>query len=325
MLVPLLIWHFEPIVPALASRGDPAAKSSYYTGLLDYLKGHDQPFGRLEIPFTRSHWEARYVAPAMPLARGWERQLDLRYNAILYSKDLNQATYHEWLVENGVRWVALPSEPLDASSEGELKVIRSQPVYLQPVWHDANWQLWAVSGSDGLTTGPATMSKLTRRFVHPALQRSPATRWCASTATRTGRSPARAKSSASPRPACINSTAEGWTSVTSSGTGDVTVVSRLVRGRRQRLELCGWRMSATVLSRPRSPPVADQLPRADSSGRGGAGRCSAWSSTWRSSRRSGRSISTSSCAPVRPCCTATTRTRARTARRSAPMRRSSIR
>jgi hypothetical protein len=218
VLVPLLIWHFEPIVPALASRGDPAAKSTYYTGLLDYLKGHDQPFGRLEIPFTRTHWEARYVAPAMPLARGWERQLDLRYNAILYSKDLNQATYHEWLVENGVRWVALPSEPLDPSSEGELKVIRSKPSYLKPVWHDSNWELWAVNGSDGLTTGPATMEKLTPdsftlHFNEP------------------GNALVRIHSNpywtvAGNAPACINSTAEGWTSVTSSGTGDVTVNSR---------------------------------------------------------------------------------------------------
>ena len=218
VLVPLLIWHFEPIVPALASRGDPAAKQSYYTGLIDYLKGHDQPFGRLEIPFTRTHWEARYVAPAMPLARGWERQLDLRYNAILYSKDLNQATYHEWLVENGVRWVALPNEPLDPSSEGELKVIRTKPSYLKPVWHDANWQLWSVSGSDGLTTGPATMKKLTPdsftlHFNQP------------------GNALVRIHSNpywtvAGDAAACINSTAEGWTSVTSSGTGDVTVKSQ---------------------------------------------------------------------------------------------------
>lgn len=222
VLVPLLIWHFEPIVPALASRGDPAAKSTYYTGLLNYLKAHDQPFGRLEVPFTRTHWEARYVAPAMPLARGWERQLDLRYNAILYSKDLNQATYHEWLVENGVRWVALPNEPLDPSSEGELKVIRSKPSYLKPVWHDANWELWAVSGSDGLTTGPATMKSLTAdtftlHFNEPgnALVRIHSNSYW----TVVGDAPA-----------CINSTAEGWTSVTSSGTGDVTVVSRFSLG-----------------------------------------------------------------------------------------------
>jgi hypothetical protein len=221
-LVPLLIWHFEPIMPALASRGDPAAKPSYYTGLLTYLKGHDQPMGRLEIPFTRSHWEARYVAPAIPLARGWERQLDLRYNGILYSKDLNQATYHEWLVENGVRWVALPAEPLDSSSEGELAVIRSNPSYLKEVWHDANWELWTVSGSDGLTTGPATMKQLTPdsftlHFYEPgnALVRIHSNSYW----TVVGDAPA-----------CINSTAQGWTSVTSSGTGDVTVKSQFLGG-----------------------------------------------------------------------------------------------
>ncbi len=220
VLVPLLVWHFEPIVPALASRGDPSAHSSFYTGMLGYLKAHDQPFGRLEVPFTRSHWEARYVAPSMPLARGWERQLDLRYNSILYSKQLNQATYHEWLVENGVRWVALPAIPLDGSSEGEAAVIASHPSYLKPVWHDANWQLWSVEGSSGLTTGPATMLSLTAdsftlRFTAPgnALVRIHSNPYWA------------VVQNGAVVPACINGTTEGWTSVTSEVAGDVTVTS----------------------------------------------------------------------------------------------------
>jgi hypothetical protein len=221
-LIPLLIWHFGPIVPALANRGDPAARPEYYTGLLTYLKAHDTPFGRLEIPFTAGHWEARYVAPSMPLARGWERQLDLRYNEVLYSKDLNQATYHEWLVDNGVRWVALANQPLDSSSEAEAAVIRSKPSYLKPVWHDANWQLWAVDGSDGLVTGPATMQKLTAdsfrlNFSAPgnALVRiHPNPYW----------------SVVGKAPACVNSTAEGWTSVTSARAGVVTVTSRFSIG-----------------------------------------------------------------------------------------------
>ncbi len=217
VLVPLLVWHFEPIVPAFANRGDPAASAPYYSGLLKYLKAHDQPFGRLEIPFTRSHWEARYVAPTMPLARGWERQLDLRYNEILYSNALNQDTYHEWLVENGVRWVAMSTEPLDPSSEAEAKIIRTAPSYLQPVWKDANWELWAVRGSDGLTSGPATMLRLTAdsftvRFHAPGnvlIRMHSNPYW-----TVVGNAAA-----------CVNSTAEGWTSVTSATTGDVTIAS----------------------------------------------------------------------------------------------------
>ena len=41
------------------------------------------PF-RVEIPFTANHWEARWVAPAVPLARGWERQLDGKRNPLFY-------------------------------------------------------------------------------------------------------------------------------------------------------------------------------------------------------------------------------------------------
>ena len=33
---------------------------------------------RIEIPFTRSHWEGSEVAMDQPLARGWLRQLDTR-------------------------------------------------------------------------------------------------------------------------------------------------------------------------------------------------------------------------------------------------------
>ena len=50
------------------------------------------PF-RIEIPFTRFHWETYVVAPRYPLARGWERQLDIKDNPLFYSGPLTAATY----------------------------------------------------------------------------------------------------------------------------------------------------------------------------------------------------------------------------------------
>ena len=51
------------------------------------------PF-RVEIPFTDNHWESRWVAPHVPLARGWERQLDRERNALFYDgRPLTPARY----------------------------------------------------------------------------------------------------------------------------------------------------------------------------------------------------------------------------------------
>ena len=38
---------------------------------------------RVEVPLTRSHWEAALLAPRVALARGWEKQLDSRYDGVL--------------------------------------------------------------------------------------------------------------------------------------------------------------------------------------------------------------------------------------------------
>ena len=84
-LLAAMLWHFYPVVSAIArSSDDPSNAASYYSGLLGFLATQDPTQGRLEIPFTREHWEAAFVAPHFPIARGWERQLDLEYNDVLY-------------------------------------------------------------------------------------------------------------------------------------------------------------------------------------------------------------------------------------------------
>ena len=54
---------------------------------------------RVEVPLTRSHWEAAFLAPGVSLARGWEKQLDERYDSMLLAhglsaQDLTQAATH---------------------------------------------------------------------------------------------------------------------------------------------------------------------------------------------------------------------------------------
>ena len=94
---------------------DPGAKKGYFEPLKQFLATlPDQR--RIEIPFTRSHWEAADIAGDSQLARGSLRQLDRGTNPIFYRGPLTELTYASWLTENAVRYVALPSALPDSHS-----------------------------------------------------------------------------------------------------------------------------------------------------------------------------------------------------------------
>ena len=157
-VVPLLMWQYVPALGAL--RTDASAAASYSAPVVDFLAR--QPLvGRLEIPFTRGHWEAAYVAPRVALARGWLRQLDTLDNPLFYSnRALSAASYHRWLVENGITWIALPDVALDYSAVTEAHLLATGLPYLRPVWRNAHWRVWTVVDSPGLVSGPARITKL---------------------------------------------------------------------------------------------------------------------------------------------------------------------
>ena len=123
----LLYLQWLPAVRAIAeASGDPSTKSSYYSEVLRIVDRERAPGERLEIPLTRNHWEAAVVAPRIPLARGWHRQLDEEANPLFYDRlPLTAARYEEWLYDRAVRWVALPNVPLDFSARREAALLRS--------------------------------------------------------------------------------------------------------------------------------------------------------------------------------------------------------
>src|SRR5439155_21434515 len=96
-----------PVRDAVVAAGDPSTRASYSAPLVAGLAR--RPAGRVEVPFTRSHWEARYLAERFPLARGWERQLDRDRNALFYDGRLTAARLRRWLDAGAVRWIALPN------------------------------------------------------------------------------------------------------------------------------------------------------------------------------------------------------------------------
>jgi hypothetical protein len=124
---------------------DPSVDASYYEPLNEFLRTAGGPPGRVEIPFTRSHWEAYEVGRDHPLARGWLRQADIERNGIFYGGALDSLTYAAWLSEHGVRWVALPDAKPDYSSYDERALIESGLPYLELRWRSEHWRVYEVT------------------------------------------------------------------------------------------------------------------------------------------------------------------------------------
>jgi hypothetical protein len=149
LFVGFAFWQWSPAVrDTRKALEDPSAKASYFKPLLDELDRRadaGQAIGRIEIPFTRSHWESAEVARHYPLARGWQRQLDIARNGIFYGGVLNATAYGTWLAEHGVSYVAVASVKPDYSSFHERALIEAGLPYLREVWHGADWRLFAVT------------------------------------------------------------------------------------------------------------------------------------------------------------------------------------
>jgi hypothetical protein len=159
--LPLLYFQWQaPIRDVRTSAGDPSVKISYYRPLLTFLEKQSGPPFRVEIPFTRFHWEAYEVAPKFPLARGWERQLDIRYNSLFYNGRLTAATYNAWLHQLAVRYVAVSDADLDYSAHQETSLIDRGLPYLHLVFRSAHWHVYAVANPTPIAQGPARLQRL---------------------------------------------------------------------------------------------------------------------------------------------------------------------
>jgi hypothetical protein len=156
--IPLALAQWIPAGNALLGDGNPSIQASYFRPLISFLARRDHPLGRVEVVPTALHWEAAYVAPYYPLARGWERQLDTGTNPIFYVQGaLTAASYRAWLYANGVRFVALPSVPLDYAALAEAKLLRDGVPGLRLLWSSSHWRLFGVAGAPGIVSGPARL------------------------------------------------------------------------------------------------------------------------------------------------------------------------
>lgn len=179
-----LIWPVTDLGIQLARAAGPQAGRAYYASLLDELGARARLAGpgavgqRAEIVDPTTHWSAAYVAPTVPIARGWDRQADRSANPFFYDGTLTRTNYRGFLDDLAVRWVALPTQAsLDFAAQGEADLIRSGLPYLQPVWSDARWELFEVTQSRPLIRGatllnlaPDAITFRTDRAAEVALQ-----------------------------------------------------------------------------------------------------------------------------------------------------------
>jgi hypothetical protein len=131
------------------ARGDPSTQRSFWAAPRAFLARALPPGERVEVAFTKNHWEATYLATAVPLARGWQRQLDEQANPIFYDdRPLTRGRYHAWLRRNAVRFVVLPSAPLDYSGRQEARLIERGLPFLRLVRSGRGWRIYGVRDAE---------------------------------------------------------------------------------------------------------------------------------------------------------------------------------
>ena len=215
------VWvAWGPVRETAAVAGNESTSASYYVPVERFLARVAAPPSapvRVEVPLTRSHWEAALLAPTVSLARGWEKQLDTRFNHVLLAGGLTAAGYDGWLHAQAVGYVALPDTPLDPSSAQEGRLIRRGLPYLREVFRSRHWRIYAVLAPTPLASGPGLLTSLGNdsfalRATHPGrfLVRVHFTRYWTVTSGA----------------GCVGRAPGDWTSVDARAPGTVVVAAR---------------------------------------------------------------------------------------------------
>lgn len=158
-------WWQPPVVTAdLRSADDPTADPGYFAPLRAELARRGLT-GRLEVPPTRNYWEAAHLGE-VPLARGWLRQADIARNPLFFTTvpgatgtgvPLTADSYHAWLADNAVQYVAVPDAELSWVGRPEAELVEAGLPYLAEVWSDPHWRLYAVAGPAPLVGAPGEL------------------------------------------------------------------------------------------------------------------------------------------------------------------------
>jgi hypothetical protein len=150
------IWQIVQPASDFAQDGAPPAAA-----LVHELGALHADTARVEAVPQYGHWEAQELASVVPLARGWERQVDVERNPLFYDGTLTATAYHRWLQDNAVRYVAISTATPDSAAVAEAAIVRAGQPWLAPVWHNAFWQLYRVTDTNPMASQPATITGTT--------------------------------------------------------------------------------------------------------------------------------------------------------------------
>lgn len=179
-LVLAAIWQFAQPVRDLAHGSPPPTTTADTAGLIKELTALHADTARVEAVPQYGHWESLELASTVPLARGWERQIDTVRNPLFYKCELSDCelgpgAYHRWLRRNAVRYVAISDAKPDYAAAQEAAIVRAGQPWLRPVWHDTRWQLYRVADAVPLTSRPGRVVGTTPAQITIAMPRAGST------------------------------------------------------------------------------------------------------------------------------------------------------
>lgn len=221
-LLAATVWWQNPVMLGdVTGAGSPESAAAFHRPLADEL-ARRQPVGRVEVVPLRDHWESAYLPPTVPLARGWERQVDTDRNGLFYTGELTPDRYAAWLRREAVSYVAVaPDAPPDRWGRAEADLIAAGQPYLREVWRDAHWRLYAVTDPTPLVGGAGRLLAADQarvRFTTDTPGDVPVrVRWSRWLTLRGD--------------GCLRPGPDGWTEVRAAAPGTYTVTSSLTPAR----------------------------------------------------------------------------------------------
>ncbi|MEU4210172.1 MFS transporter [Streptomyces sp. NPDC026206] len=179
------VWQAAVSISDIVHTTPAASWARALAPLVDRLQRVDAARGRVEVVPARSHREASALAPYVNLARGWNRQADLKRNPLFYEEGmLTPASYQAWLNRWAVHYVVLPTGEPDNAAVDEARLVGQGLPYLREVWSDANWRLYEVKDPTPLAEPPAVVEHadageltITVQQAGPVLIRIPYSPW----------------------------------------------------------------------------------------------------------------------------------------------------
>ncbi|MFG2568143.1 MFS transporter [Streptomyces sp. NPDC048567] len=128
--------------------------------LVDQLQKVGAERGRVEVVPPSSHREASALPRSVNLARGWNRQADMKRNPLFYDDTLDPINYRQWLDRWAVHYVVLPQgDPDYSGARKEAELVGKGLSYLKLIWSNKDWRLFEVDSPVPLADPPATVER----------------------------------------------------------------------------------------------------------------------------------------------------------------------